>query len=168
VPQNDNCILWNGIRSTTFDKPPTETRRRWNTTVSSGIPTNKQKLLLNKSEICCKLSFTEIKFTTKLWRITFFFCYASWICVTKMKCLSLISMEKKNCLTSTNTRETTSKHKLKHHITSQHCWNTVCVLNIYDHHWKFSLSFKWKLMAYPTWIFFTQLVHMTLKWNFKD
>jgi hypothetical protein len=157
-------IIWNGIRTKTCDKTHTETRKRWNTTVSSGIPTNKQELLLNISQICCKMGSTEIKFTTKLWCVIFFACYASWICVTKMKHISLTSLRTWNIVWETQPQNPTSKH----HITSQHCWKTVCVLNIWSPLEIQFQWFKWNLMEYPALIYLTQVVHMSLKWNFKD
>jgi hypothetical protein len=61
VPPNDHCILWNDIHSITGDKTTTETKRRWNTTVSNGISVDKQELLLNQSDRWCKLNITYNK-----------------------------------------------------------------------------------------------------------
>jgi len=59
------------------DKTLTETRRKLNITFSSGIPTNKQDLLHNKSDRCCKMSVTPVMLTKKHRCIIFLVCYAS-------------------------------------------------------------------------------------------
>jgi hypothetical protein len=64
--QIDHYILRNGISYTSGDNSLTENRQELNTTVSSGISTDKQELLLNKSDRCCKESVTAIKFTNTI------------------------------------------------------------------------------------------------------